>query len=355
MAFTQNSKEFASRGDIEIHAPSVVPILLCIDAEPDAHDPPRNDKSFWYGVEKCFSALESWRNRLSETTAGSPNFNWFVRADPQIAEGYGDSAWGLSHYETAWRSLMARGDEVGLHVHAQRWVDAVGGWCAEHRDHGWISHCVHMGFAAYERVLLKRCAMFRFGNRFMNTSLARMLTEVGTRYDLTLEPGYRGRSDVENLHSGYCPNYARVPREPYRADVNDVFCPDPCRVAGAWHIPLTTGILEPAGPCSQLPYHRPVAPESNAYRTFNLGLAPNRFRRGVDNILQELEHPYLAVVFRANAILNPNVDANLETLRTHPLARKFWFTTPGRALQLLGYERSDRDSEARHNAQARPR
>ena len=331
----------AGRADCELHAPAVVPIIFCIDAEPDNHDPPRNDNSLWHGVEECFSALELWRSRLSEATAASANFNWFLRADHQIAELYGDSTWGLSHYYKFWHFLMACGDGLGLHVHSQRWLEARGGWIAEHRDDAWMSECMHMAFAAYERVISKRCVMFRFGNRFMNTSVARMLTELGVRYDLTLEPGYRGRSDFQKPHSGYCPNYATVPREPYRADVNDVFSPNPRRVAGPWYIPLTTGVPTAAAPRSQLAYHRAVAPESNAYKTFHLDITPDTFRRGVDNILQELERPYLAVVIRAQMIRNPNVAANLETLRSHPLARKFCFTTPGRSLQLLGYEPDD--------------
>jgi len=242
---------------------------------------------------------------------------------PQVAGAYGDSAWGLSHYEAAWRSLIARRDEVGLHFHGQCWLESPGGWFADHRDDDWTSHCVRLGFASYERVFSRRCAIFRFGNQFMNTSLARVLTGVGARYDLTLEPGYRGRRET-------------VPREPYRADADDVFCPDPRRAAGPWHIPMTTAVLNGAGSPSPLPYHRPVAPESNAYRTFNLGLALNRFRRGVDRILHKLKRPYLAVVIRAHMIHSPNVAANLETLRTHPLVRRFRFTTPGHAPAIAG-------------------
>jgi len=52
--------ETAAAVPTESQASTVVPIIFCIDAEPDDPDPPRDDNSPWHGVEKCFTALEGW-------------------------------------------------------------------------------------------------------------------------------------------------------------------------------------------------------------------------------------------------------------------------------------------------------
>ena len=76
-------------------------------------------------------------------------------------------------------------------------------------------------------------------------------------------------------------------------------------------------------------------PKVFGYETLMLRLAPDFFRRAIDHIFHEMERPYLAVVIRSEMIRLPEVWANLETLRTHPMANRFVFGTASTVLETL--------------------
>ena len=319
---------------------SIVPVLFLIDAENDEFAPGRTDRSVWSSVEECFARLDDYRGMLSASTAGEARFNWMLRADPQIEAIYGDAGWGLRHYAPAWDRLRSRGDDIGLHPHRQRWSESEVSWICPDDSERWVESVLDSAVQAYRRVFDTAPSTLRFGNRFMNQRVAAHAQALGFRYDLTLEPGYPGRAGMlpEERVAGFCRNYFEIPRAPYRPSAADFLVPDPARRSGMWFIPISTAPVGAEVPCSGAPYHRAVAPESNAYEPLHLRMPPDQFRRAVDHLLRELARPYLVVVIRADMIRLPEVWANLETLRTHSRASHFRFTTSAEALRILGYE-----------------
>lgn len=313
-----------------------VPVLFCIDAENDDLDPdPKNPKA-WTRLEECFDKLGAYRRNLEQSTGRSVALTWAVRADPQVAAIYGDVDWGLRNYASKWRELAASGDDIGLHPHPQRWSEIEGCWYGGQDDPLWIEKVIRDSCEGYRKVFGKVPQTFRFGNRFMSQDIANILESLGVRFDLTIEPGYSGRNGSSDWHRlpGPCPDYFDIPRVPYRAVPDDFRTPDTASGTNVWYVPMSTAPIGSVTPFSSGPFFRAVAPNLFTYEVLHLQLSPELFRRAVDHLLCESPRPYLAIVMRCCMIHMPEVWANLETLRTHPLAGRFVFS---RADQLLGH------------------
>lgn len=315
-----------------------VPILFCIDAENNDFDPARGEPKPWTHLEACFDQLGAYRHRLEQATGKSVALTWAVRADPQVAAIYGDLDWGLRTYASKWRELAAVGDDIGLHPHPQRWSEVVQGWYGGQDDPVWIAKVIRDSFEAYCKVLGRAPQTFRFGNRFMSQDIASVVESLGMRFDLTLEPGYPGRRGDLAWHRvpGRCPDYFDVPRMPYRAVAANFREPDATRKTGICYIPMSTAPMGSAAPLARGPHFRAIAPSLFAYEVLHLRLSPELFRRAVDHLLRESPRPYLSVVIRCDMVHLPEVWANLETLRTHPLAGRFVFANADQLLGALG-------------------
>lgn len=320
-------------------AASSIPVIFCIDSEPDKANPERGEATPWALLERCFERLGAYRASLTEATGAHAAFTWAVRADTQVRELYGEAGWGLRVYGSTWRELMARGDDVGLHPHPQRWSTAAQAWVGAQNEPHWDVLMLREAHAAYVEALGAAPFTLRYGNRYMSQALADDAERLGFRYDLTLEPGYGGRSGAlpEHRLPGCCPDYFCVPRTPYRARAGDYRTPDPARAAGLWWIPMSTAVISPRAPRACGPYFRAVSPRQHAYEVLHPTIGPQAFATAIDHVLGELTQPYLALVIRCDMIDRPEVWANLEHLRRHALAHRFEFATPARAMaELVG-------------------
>jgi hypothetical protein len=322
---------------------AIVPILFCIDAEPDEFKPRVDDRSAWNHVEACLSRLEAYRERLTEATARPAAFTWAVRADPQLETIYGDSAWGLRHYRTEWLRLAGAGDDVALHPHPQRWCETRGRWYGGQEDAEWAEHVLRTAHTDYSETLGCLPQTLRFGNRHMTTALARTAVALGFRHDLTLEPGYAGRTSGHPNYAiaGPCPNYLDAPREPYQPSRHDFLVAGDGEGDrdGMWMIPVSTTPVGTDLPFSERDHWRFEPAPGQVYETLHLCVAPALFERAVERTLMELGRPYFAVVIRCDMVHQRETWENLETLRRHPWARHFAFTTAGGLLTQLGYVR----------------
>ena len=97
-----------------------IPVVLCIDVEPDDRQIAPADARPWRGFEGLRAWMGALRPRLP-APAGAPRFSWFVRVDRQVAEAFGSPAWALAHYAREIGALQLAGDELGIHSHAYRW------------------------------------------------------------------------------------------------------------------------------------------------------------------------------------------------------------------------------------------
>ena len=323
-----------------VRSPAQIPIVICIDVEPDGFFIDRDRPLPWHGYERSIEFFRGLRARAEAATGRPVHFNWFFRMDPQIAETYGAAAWGIHFYARATAELQACGDEIALHVHPYRWRAEQHRWIVDQGSQSWVDHCVEDSFQAFEGALGRRCTAFRFGQHWMSNATARMLDRLGVRYELTLEPGLR----EEPVHhrgersTGVLPDYSGVPTVPYRPSLDDYRNADRSRHDGMWMIPISTAPVRPRW--YRLWYYSlflktGISPAWTAMASHD----PVLFDRVVNEVLQRESDAYLALTLRTNALSNARlarrVTANFTALLDHPLAGRFAFATPEEALRIL--------------------
>ena len=130
---------------------SRIPVILCVDCEPDQHIWSLDHPSPWCGFEQMASASHSLRDRLERATGSPAHFSWTLRMDPQIALSYGSSAFLPLHFPAFFDSIDRIGDRVGVHIHAWRWDTTTTTWVADHEDPHWVSTCVATAYVFVPR------------------------------------------------------------------------------------------------------------------------------------------------------------------------------------------------------------
>ena len=216
-----------------------IPVVACVDVEPDLRVFDRGAPPAWTGFERFVQRLPALRERLSELTGAPVAFTWFLRMDPQVAECCGSPAWVAETYRDSFADLVGSGDELGLHTHPWRWDTQAGNWIAEYDDAAWGEHCLAMGLDAFEQTFGRPCPAHRGGDHFLSGAMLASLEKQRVQVDLTVEPGQHpdGPLGGEPGH-GLSPDYRGIPTEPYRSSPERFPAPDPGRRTGPLLVPL---------------------------------------------------------------------------------------------------------------------
>jgi hypothetical protein len=320
-----------------------LPAVICVDVEPDPRAVDRTRRERWHGFEALQSTFAEWRAAMRAQAGAPARLAWFLRLDPQIADVYGSPAWALGAYGAFVNDARREGDEIGIHPHAYRWVEALGSWINDYADQRWIEHCVRMSAAAFRDALGEPCHSSRFGDHWMNDATVRLLEEIGVRFDLTLEPGkpsMAGGVAGERWTDGV-PDLTAVPSAPYRPSHADFRRPDPGRSGGLWMLPVTTRRLTPALRYARRAFCRLTGlPLSTDVVSLSLALRPALFRDVLASALASAEIRMLVFVLRTDSGVDarerPRLLANLRFLLTARAARSVVFVTPGEAARMLG-------------------
>ncbi len=190
-----------------------LPVIMCIDVEPDDREIAPFERSDWKGFEHAYSFFRQLRPRLESATGANVRFSWFLRMDPQIEHTYGSPSWVVSRYPEIIDQLQSDGDELGLHIHSWRWDSIKRRWVADHANQSWVEQCVRTSFAAFQRALGRPCQSFRFGDRWMNNETMSLVEQLGAKFDLSLEPGHKEtrRMNPRELSTGSLPDSRGVP------------------------------------------------------------------------------------------------------------------------------------------------
>jgi hypothetical protein len=106
----------------------MIPILLCVDIEPNARATKIGERPRWTGYERSHRLLEALRQVLADATGSPAHFNWFLRMDHQVELTYGTRRWAADTYGDLLDEATRQGDEIGLHNHAWRWDENYCGW-----------------------------------------------------------------------------------------------------------------------------------------------------------------------------------------------------------------------------------
>jgi len=344
---------------------SRVPIVLCVDVEPDLdffimdrNLNARSTANLWDSFKASADFFESLRRTLS--VEDRPVFSWFVRADPQVAYDFGSADYGFTMFGDYIENWKAQDDEVGLHVHAWRYNPASDDWIDDRTERDWVSKCVSVGFEAYTKQMGRVPRSFRFGNRWMNTPTMNLVRELGAEVDMTLEPGYNESAWTPYLR-GF-PDWQNLPRLPYAPSTEDYTRPSDKTVGRLMELPLTTVIVSAARKfekmfgiagamfagkknLSQVP-HGPVLKElrwylRSRYGRLDLLLSSIQFRKAARSIIDQQDRPYFGLVLRSDdcqddqgrSLIQKNMEGLLEEIRRG--GRSPMLTTPRRAIEIL--------------------
>ena len=318
-----------------------IPVILCIDVEPDSArpDPNLNPHARWRGFERLYPYLRNLRLHIAEATGKPVRFNWFWRMDPQVEAVHGSAEWALRRYAAQVAETIQAGDAHGLHTHAWRW-DARAGWVKGHDDPSWVESCLMTSCQAFRSVFAKPCESIRMGDRYFDDRIRGLVDRLGVRFDLTVEPG---ETALPAANTTSLPDYGSVRTTPYRPSVEDFRKQDEGRTEGVWIIPLTAGVMSGEG----LKWRRylrrrwsSVGPIPHAYGTLRLWEPPELVQPAIGNALTRSEKPYLAFAIRSDVLLIPwwsaNCRRNLEGLSHQREWKRFLFCSPDEALSRLG-------------------
>lgn len=322
---------------------SKIPIIFCIDVEPDDRKLDLIRPLPWSGFEASFLFFRELRGQIEANLRSTAYYSWFVRMDPQIEKAYGHAAWAVKHYSPYLEEMRRHGDEVGLHVHPTRWDEEGRDWVNDFSDLSWVKYCVRSSIKAFAQAMGRSCESFRFGDAWLDAEVLELLQEAGIQFDLTLEPGFSSRrmQKTNEKYLGTMPDLSQVPLHPYRCSKSDFRLQDPHRKAGVWLIPLSTGrlsgIFDWALRAYRVCFYRFIS--GRVWVTLNPFYNPPIFRQVMEGVLRSTENPYLALILRTDSVLHPylrrNIKKNLKYLMTHPLKNRFVFSTPREAMTHL--------------------
>jgi hypothetical protein len=281
-----------------------VPCLISIHVEP-THRLVRGGQQDWTGVTELFDLLMERRARLEDASGHAVQFNWNLRADPQIEIAYGKADWVFDRYADEIARVRDAGDAIGLHVHTWRperrfFRDS---WIADFEDATWISHCLTQGLEAFRDRMGMAPVAFSFGDNFMHSCALPILQEAGVRIDYSMDPGLNTTHAMAKGErcTGRIPDYTATPKTPFQPSVEDFRVPGPTNYA-LWELPVSAGVVGT---------RRNGAPRRTKLL---LGTNPDWVRAICAQAL-ELPTPYILAESRTDVLTHPKTQARfLEAL-----------------------------------------
>jgi hypothetical protein len=220
----------------------VLPVVICIDVEPDPRVFDPADPPPWLGFERLLEHLPELRDRLSDASGRPATFTWFLRMDPQIALTWGSASWAAERYAKELAELTAAGDELALHTHPWRRDEGSAEWIAEFADPAWAEHCTCVGVDSFRQAFGRGPEAHRGGDHFLSGAMLAPLENAGVRVDLTVEPNATSEAQPPKGERGHgeLPDYSGVPSAPYRSSPERFPLPAPVNPTGPLLFPLTT-------------------------------------------------------------------------------------------------------------------
>jgi hypothetical protein len=327
--------------------PPTIPVIFCVDVEPDPRQVSRDAAGPWVGYEFTQRYMRELRTRIETLTGAPAHFSWFLRMDFQVSEPYGSATWVADFYRTHMDEIQRAGDEIGVHPHPYRWLENERAWLQDFGNQTWVEHCLRVSLEAFAAAFGRPCLSMRFGDRWLNTETVNLAERLGVRFDLTVEPGAPPLPSLMpgERTSGSLPGYQRVPRSPFAPSTSD-FRRRVRRDARAIRlIPLSSGYVR-FGMLHPRRYLRRLWRNGVRHRRQDTPLsmwqnwpAPDTFDRLLDRALAAQRQPYLAFAIRSDFGIRPHllqaVEVCLDALLAHPARSRFRFTTPAEALAEL--------------------
>jgi len=199
---------------------------------------------FTVDVENDGVAIHNERNRLSwDAISTIPiikdifdshklRVSWFVRADNQLKDIYGTSAYLLIKHGSLWNDLKGSGDEIGWHPHLYQWDKHTNSYLADTDE----DRCVQKLTDTYSELHAKgfNYTSVRIGEAYQSNSIMRILSELGLKIDSTAIPS-RKRQDSARFF-----DWEITPNEPYHPSKEDYRVPTSQGHLPILEVPMTT-------------------------------------------------------------------------------------------------------------------
>lgn len=306
-------------------------VLLLIDVEPDVRKT-RGGAGGWDGSRKALRYLEDFRRQLEDHICIRAEFNWFLRADPQIRETWGMADWVAVACPQLLRTIEDHGDFCGIHPHLWRWSRRLGEWFNELNDPEWTAECLQTSSEAFRRIFHRPPEACRFGDRWLNQNAVELMKASGICYDLTLEPGLPDEPIFDDPHAtGRLPDCRDTPREPYQPSPENFLAPQRGETnrSSLWMVPLST-----TPPAWRLMRRPPYL--LKASRSPNLSLRSSYVWPHLRTQLDLITNVPMTMVVRTGDLASEHFLRNfLRTTRqflTHPTLAVCEFTNPATAV-----------------------
>lgn len=217
-------------------------VLFLIDVEPDDRKT-HAGAGGWEGSRIGLEHLQHFRRQLEDRTRVRVEFNWFLRADPQIGKTWGKTHWVAEACPQLLKTIGDNGDYCGIHPHLWRWNERRREWFNDLNDPEWTEECLHASIEAFRRIFNRPPGACRFGDRWLNQQAVDLMQASGIHYDLTIEPGFPDEAIFDDPYAtGRLPDYRNAPREPYQPSPGNFMIPDrgEANRSSLWMVPLTT-------------------------------------------------------------------------------------------------------------------
>ena len=327
--------------------PPTIPVIFCVDVEPDPRQVNRDAREPWVGYEATQRYMRDLRTRIEALTGAPAHFSWFLRMDLQVSVPYGSATWVADAYRAHMDEIQQAGDEIGVHPHPYRWLEDQRAWLQDFGNQRWVDHSLRVSLDAFAAAFGRPCVSMRFGDRWLNTETVNLAERLGVRFDLTVEPGAPPLPTLVpgERSSGSLPGFQRVPRAPFAPSPSD-FRRRVRRDARAIRlIPLSSGYVR-HGLRHPRRYLRRLWQNGLRHRRQDTPLSmwrewptPDTFDRMLDRALAAQRRPYLAFAVRSDFPIRPDlvptIDGCVDALLAHPARSRFRFSTPAEALAAL--------------------
>jgi len=256
---------------------------------------------FTVDVENDGVAIHNERNRLSWNAISTIpiikdifdshklRVSWFVRADNQLWEIYGTSAYLLIKHDSLWNDLKGSGDEIGWHPHLYQWSENTNSYVVDIDN----ERCVQKLTDTYSELHAKgfNYTSVRIGEAFHNNNMMKTISNLGLKIDSTAIPG-RKRQDSARFF-----DWEITPNEPYHPSKEDYRVPSTQDYLPILEVPMTT-----------IPIKASYDKES-LRRYINLSYHHSLFKSGFDAYLdtiqkQEKEQAFITIILHPDEVNN---------------------------------------------------
>ena len=328
-----------------------IPVIFCVDVEPDPFFVNRDAPEPWVGYEFTQRYLSRFRSTIEQATGAQVHYTWCFRMDPQVSKSYGTATWAIDRYPEFIHEIERHGDERGIHSHAHRWIQEKQTWIEDFGNQDWVDHCVGTSFEAYAKAFGHPCKTFRFGAFWLNNATVNLVERLGARFDLTVEPGRPRKTSASPGMpeiTDPLPDFYRVPRMPYVPSESDFRKPGIVGSRSITMIPITSAPLR-FGVHLRARFRHLC---NNGFRNYHFQdtplsmwkawKAPNTFEELLDRAISAQAQPYLAFAIRTDIGVKKwaleAVESSLRALLAHPECNRFQFCNPSEALAILANE-----------------